>query len=112
VGRLVRDASRNGVPGREITGAMLDDAAVEVTGEPLGLAETSLDEALDPRVIIATRQATGGAAREAIESMIARCETETAELGLALRQRRESIDDSRQRLLEQARRAIEQEEEG
>jgi argininosuccinate lyase len=112
VGRLVRDASRNGVPGREITGAMLDDAAVEVTGAPLGLAETSLDEALDPRVIIATRQATGGAAREAIESMIARCETETAELGLALRQRRESIDDSRQRLLEQARRAIEQEEEG
>jgi argininosuccinate lyase len=87
---------------------MLDEAAVEVTGQTLGLADTALDEALDPRVIIATRQATGGAAPTAIESMIAQCELETASMGSALRQRRESIDDSRRRLLEQARRTIDE----
>ena len=112
VGRTVRDASRRGIAGRDITGAMLDEAAVEVTGQTLGLADTALDEALDPRVIIATRQATGGAAPAAIESMIAQCEVETATLGSALRQRRESIDDSRRRLLEQARRTIDEGEAG
>jgi argininosuccinate lyase len=112
VGRTVRDASRRGVPGRQITGAMLDAAAVEVTGEALGLGDTALDDALDPRVIIATRQATGGAAPAAIGSMLAQCEAETAELGRALRQCRESIDASRQRLLEQARRTIDQGEDG
>ena len=112
VGRTVRDASRRGIASREITGAMLDEAAVEVTGQTLGLGETALDEALDPRVIITTRKATGGAAPAAIESMIAQCEAETATLGTALQQRREAIDASRRRLLEQARRTIDQGEAG
>jgi argininosuccinate lyase len=112
VGRTVRDASRRGIPGRTITGAMLDEAAVEVTGEALGLTETSLDDALDPRVIIATRRATGGAAAAAIQSMTIQCETEAAELERALRQRRDAIDESRRRLLDQARLTVEQVEAG
>lgn len=112
VGRTVRDASRHGVPAREITGSMLDDAAVELTGHLLGLAETALDDALDPRVIIGTRRATGGAAPAAVDSMIAQCETEIAELGGAVRRRRDAIEDSERRLLERARRTIERAEEG
>ena len=112
VGRTVREASRRGVPGRHITGAMLDEAATEVIGEPWGLASTDLEPALDPRVIIETRTGTGGAARGAVESMVAHCEQLADELGSAVRQRRAALDEAKQGLLDQARRTAEQEEEG
>jgi argininosuccinate lyase len=106
VGKAVREASRQGVPGRAITGAMLDEAAVDVTGAPLGLTGSSLEQALDPRVIIATRKATGGAAPAAIESMIAQCGADADELGAAVRRRQDSIRETEHRLLEQARLTI------
>src|SRR4029079_17769725 len=59
-GVTVREASKNGIPGRLITGAMLDEAAVAVTGQPLGLTSMDLSAALDPAAIIGSRKATGG----------------------------------------------------
>jgi argininosuccinate lyase len=111
VGWAVRKASNEGTPGRHITGAMLDEAAVAVTGERLGLAATDLEPALDPRAIIETRRGTGGAAPAAVESMLAQCEEKADDLRSAVEQRRAALDRTRRQLLEQARLTAEQEEE-
>ena len=47
---------------------MLDAAAAEYTGRPLGLTGRDLTEVLDPRQIVATRTAAGGAAPEVVEA--------------------------------------------
>jgi hypothetical protein len=90
---------------------MLDEAAVAVTGEQLGLAATDLEPALDPRAIIETRRGTGGAAPAAVESMLARCEEKADDLRSAVEQRRAALDRTKRQLLEQARLTAEQEEE-
>jgi argininosuccinate lyase len=110
VGRAVRKASNEGIPGRQITGTMLDEAAIAVTGERLGLAATDLEPALDPRVIIETRRGTGGAAPAAVESMLAQCEKKADELGSAVEHRRAGLDRTKRQLLEQARLIAEQED--
>jgi argininosuccinate lyase len=110
VGRTVREASNQGIPGRHITGAMLDDAAIAVTGESWGLAAADLEPALDPRVIIETRRGEGGAAPAAVESMLARCDEKADHLAAAVEQRRAVLDRTKRHLLEQARLTAEQEE--
>ena len=55
VGRTVREASRRGMPGRHITGAMLDEAAIaRDRASPGGWTRRDLSAALDPRVIVET----------------------------------------------------------
>jgi argininosuccinate lyase len=103
VGRTVREASRQGVVGRDLTGAMLDEAAVAETGEPLGLTNADLSTALDPRVFIESRKGTGGAAPAAVTSMIARCEQQADVLAAAVQRRRQLLDEAERRLLERAR---------
>jgi argininosuccinate lyase len=110
VGRTVREASNQGIPGRQITGAMLDDAAIAVTGESWGLAAADLEPALDPRVIIETRRGEGGAAPAAVESMLAQCDEKADHLAAAVEQRRAVLDRTKRHLLEQARLTAEQEE--
>jgi len=111
VGRTVREASNRGVPGRQITGAMLDEAALAETGRSWGLAEMDLTATLDPRSIIESRSGQGGAAPTAVESMVRRCEQQAEELDAAVRRRREALDRAQQELLERARRtAMELEE--
>jgi argininosuccinate lyase len=103
VGRTVREASRHGVPGRHITGAMLDEAAIAETGEPWGLAAMDLTSTLDPRSIIESRKGTGGAAPTAVESMIGRCEQKADDLAAGVQRRRQVLDEAEHRLLDQAR---------
>jgi argininosuccinate lyase len=112
VGWAVRKASNEGIPGRHISGAMLDEAAIAVTGERLGLAATDLEAALDPRVIIETRRGTGGAAPAAVESMLTQCEKKADDLRSAVEQRRTALDRTKRQLLEQARLTAEQEQDG
>ena len=107
VGRTVADASALGVPGREITGAMLDAAARTETGASWGLTEADLTEALDPRMIVGTRRGTGGAAPEAVASMIRSCDQEATALHDAVTKRRGAADEAETRLLETARRTAE-----
>jgi argininosuccinate lyase len=73
VGRAVRAASRRGLRGVDLTGEMLDAAAVEQTGRLLGLASHNLSPVLDPRAIVQTRVAPGGAAPVVVRDMAARC---------------------------------------
>lgn len=103
VGRTVREASKQGIPGRRITGAMLDEAAIVETGQPWGLAALDLTAALDPRVIIESRKGTGGAAPKAVESMIRQCEHEADGLEAAVERRRQALDHAERQLIERAK---------
>ena len=69
VGHAVRAASRQALRGRDISAAMLDEAAEAVCGRRLDLDGAELAEALDPRRIVATRRATGGAAPAEVRAM-------------------------------------------
>lgn len=109
VGKAVREASRQGIPGRRITGAMLDEAAVAVTGQPWGLTDADLEPALDPRVIIESRRGTGGAAPGAVEPMLAQCEKSADDLRSAVEHRRVSLERAEGQLLQQARLTAEEE---
>lgn len=112
VGRTVREASRQGVPGRDITGKMLDDAVRAEGGEPWGLSGTDLTEVLDPHAIIGTRQGTGGAAPRAVVDMTQNCEKRVADLTRAVQQRRDAVARSERELLDRARLTVERGEHG
>ena len=62
VGATVRSAAAMGLRGVDITGEMLDNASIAHQGRPLGLAGHDLSAVLDPRLIVSTRSARGGAA--------------------------------------------------
>ncbi|MGH9280750.1 MAG: argininosuccinate lyase [Acidimicrobiales bacterium] len=102
VGQTVRTASAQGLRGVDITGEMLDAAAAEVRGAPLGLTGTDLSEVLDPGNIVATRSARGGAAPGAVLDMVASCRTAAAELRADAGQRGASFDKAEESLLELA----------
>ncbi len=61
VGITVREVSRKGGRGVDITGADIDAAATELLGAPIGMRDVDLTEVLDPRHIVQTRKAQGGA---------------------------------------------------
>jgi argininosuccinate lyase len=90
VGETVRTASRQGLRGIDITGEMLDAAARDNDGPPLGLSGADLSAVLDPRQIVMTRTGEGGAAPAAVEAMIDSCRRQAAAL-------RERADADRRR---------------
>lgn len=106
VGKTVREASRRGLAGKDITGAMLDEVALAETGRPWGLTGKDLSEALDPRAIVESRSGTGGAASSAVNSMITQCEAKARDLRDEIAERRGRLDRAEQLLLEQAHRTV------
>ena len=109
VGQTVRKASIAGLRGVDITGQMLDDAAVDLRDRPLGLAGHDLTAVLDPGVIVSTRSARGGAAPAAVEAMLTDCRAEIAHLRAEAEHWEASFDDAEESLLELAARAEPQE---
>ena len=103
VGRTVRTASRAGVPGTGITGEMIDAAAVEHTGHPLGLTGHDLSAVLDPWRIVLSRDARGGAAPEALARMTTELRTALQTLAASADERRSAFDAAETTLLEKAR---------
>src|SRR4029077_15025978 len=93
VGRAVSRAGAEGLRGVDITGDMLDTAALEQIGRRLGLAGTDLSEVLDPRAIVQTRSAPGGAAPEVLTRMAAGC----AQAARALDDRAAALRDAHRR---------------
>ncbi len=102
VGRAVRRAQAAGLRGVDLTGAMLDAAAAEITGAPIGLAGRDLTEVLDPRRIVETRTAAGGAAPPVVEAMAAACATEAARWLALARERRAGFRGAERALIERA----------
>jgi argininosuccinate lyase len=80
VGVAVRTAHQSGLRGIDLTGELLDAASMEYRGQGLGLTGTDLTEVLDPRHIVQTRTAAGGAAPHVVEAMAASCAEQAAEL--------------------------------
>ena len=80
VGRAVRTASRLGLRGLDITPELLGEAAEEVCGRRLELDAAALADALDPRRIVATRRATGGASPDEVRSMAEEFTDQAAQL--------------------------------
>jgi argininosuccinate lyase len=103
VGETVRAASRCGLRGVDITGEMLDNAAIEYRGRPLGLAGTDLTAVLDPQQIVLTRTAQGGAAPSAVGAMVESCRATAAELRATAGRRRKAIDAAERSLVTEAR---------
>src|SRR4029077_1629660 len=73
-------ASAAGLRGADIDGAMLDAAAAEVTGHPLGLAGCDLSAAPDALAIRAHQTALGGAAPGEVRRMAAEADAEASRL--------------------------------
>jgi argininosuccinate lyase len=103
VGRAVRAASRQGLRGVDITGDLLDAAAAEQTGRALGLAGRDLSTVLDPRQIVSTRVAPGGAAPAVVREMAARCRSRADELAATAHQRAAGFASAEERLVLQAK---------
>jgi argininosuccinate lyase len=78
MGTVVRQALARGLGPSQIDVALIDEAAVEVIGRPLGLDAGILARALDPMQIVKARQGLGGTApervRESLERRAARLE--------------------------------------
>ena len=77
VGDVVREASRAGVRGLDLTAQMVNEAALARTSTSWGLVDADIAAVLDPAQIVETRRALGGAARDAVEQML---ETTVAEV--------------------------------
>lgn len=80
VGNTVRAASRQGLRGIDITTELLDDIAEEICGQRFGLDQQKLSEVLDPRNIVRTRTAAGGAAPDMVARMADRYQGDAEEL--------------------------------
>ncbi len=102
VGNAVRTAHQRGLRGIDLDGAMLDAAAVEYRGSPIGLTGTDLAEVLDPRHIVRTRTAAGGAAPEVVEAMADSCSARATALVATARARRDAIDTAEVQLVRTA----------
>jgi argininosuccinate lyase len=106
VGSAVRSASREGLRGVDIRGEMLDRAAEEETGRPLGLSGRSLEEVLDPRAIALGRVSQGGAAPALVAEMAASCEQSAERLARRASERGARHAAAEETLLQLARAAI------
>jgi argininosuccinate lyase len=106
VGNTVRAASRAGIPGVDITGAMIDEAAREHTGRSWGLADRDLSMVLDPWQIVLSRTAQGGAAPQALAEMIDALKPTIAQVATAAGEQAERFDRAETDLFAAARRVI------
>jgi argininosuccinate lyase len=103
VGRTVRAASRAGVRGVAITGEMIDEAAVEHRGTPLGVAGRDLSAVLDPWQIVLSRDARGGASPDALARMTTSLRARLDDLAASAADRLAGYDTAEDALLAAAR---------
>src|SRR5690606_798204 len=80
VGDVVRQASKQGLRGVDITASMLEEAARARFGHGLELRNDELREVLDPRAIVYSRAEQGGAAPDVVRDMAARCRVQADDL--------------------------------
>jgi argininosuccinate lyase len=78
VGRAVRLAKERGLTPATLSPALLDEAASELVGRPLGLERRMIAEAMDPARGVAARRGPGGAAPAAVREMVAECRARLA----------------------------------
>jgi argininosuccinate lyase len=104
VGRAVRQASATGLRGADLDGRMLDAAAAEVTGRPLGLASRDLSGVLDPWQIVVSRTSVGGAAPDEVTRLSDQAAAEAAQLAAEATRWRDAYRAAEEALVAAARR--------
>jgi argininosuccinate lyase len=103
VGTLVRLADERGIGPDQLSPELLDQAAEEVIGRPLGIQAPVLREALDVRTLVAARRLVGGPAPEPMRVQL-RQAWEQHRVGAAgVAERRRAIAGAQQALFERAR---------
>jgi argininosuccinate lyase len=102
VGAAVRSAHAEGLRGVDLDGERLDAAAEQYGGRRLGLDGTDLTQVLDPRHIVETRTAAGGAAPPVVEAMAHDCAAQALELRATARARGAAFAGSRRVLVDAA----------
>lgn len=102
-GGAIRRASEAGLRGLDVTGDLLDEAARDVLGEPLGIVDSDLEEALDPRRIVRGRDVAGGAAPEVVRGMAADCREQARSTAARAAARLGAFDEAEAALLAAAR---------
>lgn len=78
VGRLVRLCLTEGISPQQATGALLDEAARQTIGHPLGLSDAAVREALDVDAFVRTRVTRGSIAPAEVDRMLAEAQTALA----------------------------------
>lgn len=102
VGIAVRQASRDGLRGVDLTVDRLEQAAQQHRGTKLGLSDQDLSEILDPRRIVETRTLPGGAAPTVVTGMIEECNQRAAELLSFVESQRTANEESENNLIAEA----------
>lgn len=78
VGRLVRLCLAEGISPSQVTGALLDEAAQQTIGRPLGLSDDAVREALDVDAFVRTRVTHGSIAPAEVDRMLTEAEATLA----------------------------------
>lgn len=76
VSRVVRHAVTHAIPPEAMTAAMVEDAAQQVVGHPLGIDDAWLRETLDPAHFVAIRNIPGGPGHYAAAALLNSLEAE------------------------------------
>ncbi len=78
VARVVRNSLSESVAPYELTGAMVDRAALETVGRPIGLSDSSVQTALNPREFVETRVTAGGVGPLEVRRLLAQAREQCA----------------------------------
>jgi len=98
MGTVVREALAAGRKPWEIDAAMIDAAAVNVTGKPLGLSAEALRRALDPMELVRARGVVGGTAPEAVAAALDHRDAQLGRDVASLESRKSGVADARGKL--------------
>ena len=98
VNRFVLTSQDRGIPATEAQAKLLDEAAQEMIGRPIGIDDARLRELLDPAHFIRVHTSRGGVAPEEVIRMIADRRRKLAEARSRHLQRIETLENARARL--------------
>ena len=103
VGTLVRLADERGLQPKDLTPELLDEAAIDILGRPLGVDAAALREALDTRALVAARTLLGGPAAEPMHVQLRAAEDLHSAGVSALAERRQASAAAEEALFARAR---------
>lgn len=96
VGNLVLKAIKRGVDATQVDAALVDESANDILGEPLGLSDEQIRQALHPAEFVKVHNIVGGPAPEALYASVQRSRER-------LEADRKRISERQQRLRRRAR---------
>lgn len=98
VARLVRNCLERDIPRSAVSAALVDEAALETVGKPVGLADAEARDALDPRRFVETRVTLGSVAPAEVDRMLQAASAQNETDATWLREERCRIDRASQAL--------------